>query len=54
VSADDGQHIPPDSSRKGLLGDAKIDKFYFPFLFVIKNILWFNIPMTDASVVKVH
>jgi hypothetical protein len=47
------KHVPPAPPLKGLLADAKIDYLHSSGLPAVKNILGFDIPMANITVMQV-
>ena len=48
-----GQHISPLSSLEGFFADTKVNDLQSFYQGVIENIFWFDITMTDISLMQI-
>ena len=53
MCANNGQHISAHAPKKGFFGYSKVNNFDFFGDFVKDNIFWFNIAMTNISVMEI-
>jgi hypothetical protein len=53
MRADNGEHIPSGTPLESLLSNTKINKFNLSISAAIKNILRFNVTMTNIVIVQI-